>query len=202
VLHILLDLIILLLFCEEYKLCRSSLRSVKLTYHLYKAPIPRIPEYMAPLPHSSSRGSAETQCHFTFRSHRRGQIVCLLFCSTYVARTDWQAQYYVHRRQQAYFHLCLLNWIVSCKCLNRLSQLPCSLRHEMFLPFKALGLWFEILFEARMFVSMSSVFAFSCVRSGLATGWSPVQGVLSIVYETHNSKLILTGNGPEGLIWK
>jgi hypothetical protein len=33
-----------------------------------------------------------------------------------------------------------------------------------------------------------------CVRSGLATGWSPVQGVLPTLYRLRNSK---SGQGPQ-----
>jgi hypothetical protein len=35
-----------------------------------------------------------------------------------------------------------------------------------------------------------------CVSSGLATGWSPVQGVLPTVYGLRNWK---SGRGPQGL---
>jgi hypothetical protein len=35
-----------------------------------------------------------------------------------------------------------------------------------------------------------------CVRSGLATGWSPVQGVLPSMYGLRNWK---SGQGPQGL---
>jgi hypothetical protein len=34
-----------------------------------------------------------------------------------------------------------------------------------------------------MFVWVDSVFVLSCVSSGLATGWSPVQGVLPTVFK-------------------
>jgi hypothetical protein len=42
----------------------------------------------------------------------------------------------------------------------------------------------------------------TCVCSGLATGSSPVQGVLPTLYKIHSFKLIPMGNRPEGLITK
>jgi hypothetical protein len=53
-----------------------------------------------------------------------------------------------------------------------------------------------------MSVRVSSVFVLSCVGSGLATGWSSVQGVLATVCKIHNSRLILMGNRPEDPIRK
>jgi hypothetical protein len=44
----------------------------------------------------------------------------------------------------------------------------------------------RIPLEAWMCVYVYPVFVLSCVGSGLATGWSLVQGVLSIVYKIHN----------------
>jgi hypothetical protein len=63
------------------------------------------------------------------------------------------------------------------------SQWPCGLRHEMSSPARTLGSWVRIPLEAWMFVFVYSVFVLSCVGSGLATGWSLVQGVLPIVYK-------------------
>jgi hypothetical protein len=45
-----------------------------------------------------------------------------------------------------------------------------------------------------------SVFALFCVGSGLATGCSPVQGVLRTVCKIQNFRLILNENRPKGLI--
>jgi hypothetical protein len=39
-----------------------------------------------------------------------------------------------------------------------------------------------------MFVYVYSVFVLSCAGSSLATGWSPVQGVLPTVYKTEKLK--------------
>jgi hypothetical protein len=44
-----------------------------------------------------------------------------------------------------------------------------------------------------MAVCVYSVCVVPCVGSGLATGWSPVQGVLPIVYRLRNWK---SGQGP------
>jgi hypothetical protein len=46
---------------------------------------------------------------------------------------------------------------------------------------RTLGSWVRILLEAWMSVYIYSVLMLSCVGSGLATGWSPVQGVLPTV---------------------
>jgi hypothetical protein len=65
--------------------------------------------------------------------------------------------------------------------INSRSQWPRGLRHEMSSPAWTLGSWVRIPLEAWMFVYVYSVFVLSCVGSGLAKGWSPVQGVLPIV---------------------
>jgi hypothetical protein len=50
------------------------------------------------------------------------------------------------------------------------------------------------------YVCVSSVFVLPRVGNGLATRWSPVQGVLPNLYTFHIFWLILNGNRPEGLI--
>jgi hypothetical protein len=62
-------------------------------------------------------------------------------------------------------------------------QWPRGLRHEMSSPAWTLGSWLRIPLDAWMFVCVYSVFVLSCVGSGLATGWSLVQGVLPTVYK-------------------
>jgi hypothetical protein len=59
------------------------------------------------------------------------------------------------------------------------SQHPRCWKHEMSSPAQTLGSWIRILVEAWMFAFI--LFALSCVGSGLATGWSPLQGVLPTV---------------------
>jgi hypothetical protein len=49
-----------------------------------------------------------------------------------------------------------------------------------------LGSWIRIPLKAWMFVYVYSVFVLSCVGSGLATGWSPVQLVLPNVLGLRN----------------
>jgi hypothetical protein len=63
-----------------------------------------------------------------------------------------------------------------------ITQWPRGLRHELFLTAQTLGSWIRIPLETWMFVHVYSVFVFPCVSSRLATGWSPVQGVLSTIY--------------------
>jgi hypothetical protein len=67
--------------------------------------------------------------------------------------------------------------------INCRSQWPRGLRHEMSSPAWTLGSWVRIPLEAWMFVCVYSVFVLSCVSSGLATGWSLVQGVLPTLYK-------------------
>jgi hypothetical protein len=50
-------------------------------------------------------------------------------------------------------------------------------------PAWTLGSWVRIPLEAWMFVCVYSVFVLSCVGSGLAMGWSLVQGVLPTVFK-------------------
>jgi hypothetical protein len=63
------------------------------------------------------------------------------------------------------------------------SQWPRGLRHEMSSPARTLGTWVRNPLETWTFVCVYSVFMLSCVGSGLATGWSLVQGVLPTVYK-------------------
>jgi hypothetical protein len=51
---------------------------------------------------------------------------------------------------------------------------------------RTLGSWVRIPLNARMSVCVYSLFVFSCVGSDLATGWSPVQGVLLTVLRLRN----------------
>jgi hypothetical protein len=53
-----------------------------------------------------------------------------------------------------------------------------------------------------MSVCFYSVFVLSCAGSGLATGSSPVQGVLPTPYKIHSSRLILIEKRPDGLTRK
>jgi hypothetical protein len=55
---------------------------------------------------------------------------------------------------------------------------------------QTLGSWVWIPFVAWMSVCVYSVFVLSCVGSGLATGWSPVQGVLPTVSKIQTLELI------------
>jgi hypothetical protein len=65
---------------------------------------------------------------------------------------------------------------------NCRSQSPRGLRFEMSLPIQTLESWVRIQLEIRTSFRVYCVFVMSCTGSGLATGWSPVQGVLPIVY--------------------
>jgi hypothetical protein len=76
------------------------------------------------------------------------------------------------------------------------SQWPRGPRHELSSPASTLGSWVRIPVEAWMSVCVYSVCADLRVCSGLATGWSPVQGVLPTVWKT---KKLKSGQGPKGL---
>jgi hypothetical protein len=64
-------------------------------------------------------------------------------------------------------------------------QRPRGRRHEMSSPAWALGPWDQIQLEAWWFVCSLSVFVLSCIGWGIATGWSPVQGVLPTICRIH-----------------
>jgi hypothetical protein len=61
------------------------------------------------------------------------------------------------------------------------SQWQRNLKHELSSLARTLGSWVRIPLKAWMSVCVYSVFVLSCVGSGLATGWSPIQGVLLTV---------------------
>jgi hypothetical protein len=79
-------------------------------------------------------------------------------------------------------HLTLIDFIILI-IFDGWSQWPRGLEHEMSSPAWTLGSWVRISLEAWMSVCVYSVFMLSCVSSGLATGWSLVQGVLPIAYK-------------------
>jgi hypothetical protein len=66
------------------------------------------------------------------------------------------------------------------------SQRSRSLRYELSSLARTLGSWVQIPLKAWISVCVYSVFVFSCVDNGLATGSSPVQGVLPIVLGLRN----------------
>jgi hypothetical protein len=76
-------------------------------------------------------------------------------------------------------------WIQYCDCR---SEWPRGLRHELSSLARTLGSWVRIPPKVLMSVCFCSVFVFvlSCVGSGLATGWSPIQGVLPTVLGLRN----------------
>jgi hypothetical protein len=66
------------------------------------------------------------------------------------------------------------------------SQWPRSLRHELSSSVRTLGSWVRMQLKA--WVSAFILFVLSCVCSGLATGWSSVQGVIPTVYRVKKLK--------------
>jgi hypothetical protein len=72
---------------------------------------------------------------------------------------------------------------------TRRTQWPRGLKHEPSSPAWTLGSWVGIPLEACLCAFIL------CVGRGLATGWSPVQGVLPTVYRLRNWK---RGQGPKG----
>jgi hypothetical protein len=79
---------------------------------------------------------------------------------------------------------------------NRRSQRPCGLRHVLSSLARTLGSWVRIPLTAWMSVCVYSVCVVLCVGSGLATDWSPVQGVLQTVYRLKKQKNKNRGQGP------
>jgi hypothetical protein len=68
------------------------------------------------------------------------------------------------------------------------------MKYELSSPVQTLGPWARIPLEAPMSVCVYSVFVLSCVCRSLATGWSPVEGVLHIVHRV--TRLKKSGQGP------
>jgi hypothetical protein len=68
------------------------------------------------------------------------------------------------------------------------SQWQRGLRHELSSLARILGSWVRIPLKAWMSVCVYSVFVLPCIGSGLATGWSLVQGVLPTVCRLGNWK--------------
>jgi hypothetical protein len=96
------------------------------------------------------------------------------------------------------------NWINNLKIHIEIargqSRWSRSLKHETASLARTLGLWVRIPLEEWVYVRVFCVFVLFCVSNGLAMGWSPVQAVLPAVSKTHSSRLIFSGNMPEGLI--
>jgi hypothetical protein len=85
-------------------------------------------------------------------------------------------------------HFRFLNSHVYCLCQSRW---PRGLRHELSSLIRTLGSLFRMPLEAWMSVCVYSVVL--CVGSGLATGWSPILGILPTVYRI---KKLKNGQGP------
>jgi hypothetical protein len=75
---------------------------------------------------------------------------------------------------------------------------PRRLRYELSSPARTFGSWFQIPLKAWMSVSVYSVCVVLCVGSGLATGWSPAQGVLHTAYKI---KKLRKRSGPNKGLW-
>jgi hypothetical protein len=67
----------------------------------------------------------------------------------------------------------------TCSCVGRIEKALSSLP-------RTLGSWDRIPLKAWMSMCIYSVFVLSCISSDLATGWSPVQGVLSTPLGSRN----------------
>jgi hypothetical protein len=92
--------------------------------------------------------------------------------------------YGLHVRMSREFRLCSVFIIFT----TSRPQWPSDLRHELSSLARTLGSWVPIPLKAWMSVCVYSVCVVLCVSSGLATGWSPVQGVLPTVYRIKKLK--------------
>jgi hypothetical protein len=84
----------------------------------------------------------------------------------------------------SHFFIILIGWSANCR-----SQWPRGLRHELSSPARNTGIMGSNPTRGMdVCVRLFFVCALLCVCSGLATGWSPVQGVLATVYRTKKMK--------------
>jgi hypothetical protein len=102
---------------------------------------------------------------------------------------EWKKQTHIMYRDKAIYNIWVIMMVIkiiitksklSIRSDGR-SQRPRGLRHKMSWPAWTLGLWVRIPLDAWMSVCVYAVFVLSCVSSGLATGWSLVQGDLPTV---------------------
>jgi hypothetical protein len=112
--------------------------------------------------------------------HRRLWDMCVPLKSKGLKKQHTQQIWIYHR---LCVNLKLISLLLQCR-----SQWPRGLRHELFSPTRNMGSWLRTPLEAWMFVYVDSVLVLSCGGSGLATGWSPVEGVLSTVYNIKKLK--------------
>jgi hypothetical protein len=91
----------------------------------------------------------------------------------------------LQRKKKSQFSTSLILNFYTFKCRSQWSR---GLRHELFSPARTLKSWVGIPLEVWMFLYVYSVSVLSCAGSGLATGWSPVQAVLPIVYKIKKLK--------------
>jgi hypothetical protein len=95
---------------------------------------------------------------------------------------------------QAYFSkdFILVHWTISTR-----AQWPRGLRHKPSSPVRTLRSWLKSHSNhGCLSVCLFRVCVVLCVGSGLATGWSPAQGVLPTLYILRNCK---GGQGPQKL---
>jgi hypothetical protein len=104
------------------------------------------------------------------------------------------AKQYLDSCGQVYFQTPSNSWTTSSPTI-RPSQRPRGLRHKPSSPARTLWSWVRIPLEAWISVCVYSVCVVLCVGSGLATGWSPVQGVLPLWIGLRNWK---SGRGTKG----
>jgi hypothetical protein len=64
---------------------------------------------------------------------------------------------------------------------------------------RTMELWVRISFQAWIYVHFYLVFVSSCVDSGIAMLWSPIQGALPSATKINIFRIILNRKGPEGL---
>jgi hypothetical protein len=86
---------------------------------------------------------------------------------------------------------CVLQEYASLIVITGRSQWPRGLRHELSSLDRTLGSWVSVPLTAWMFrvcMRLFCVYVVLCLGSGLATGWSLVQGVLLTMYRLRNWK--------------
>jgi hypothetical protein len=109
----------------------------------------------------------------------------------YILISIWMCSEHEYQVKEGWLALCL--FLVCSVCVVPVTV--SALRHESSSNDQALESWFRIPLEPWIFFHVYSLCVVLCVYSGLATSWSPAQGVLPTVYRLRNWKVAKVHKG-------